>query len=65
MKQCERLASFDTTMGRSRDDLLPGLRSVPFGAYLIFIRYVDATVVEVIDIVHGSRDIQQVFQMRD
>ena len=42
--------------GRTRDDLAPGVRSFPIGAYLLFYRPVrDGS--EVARVLHGRRDI--------
>jgi len=42
--------------GRSRDELAPGLRSFPTGSYLIFYRVIPDGV-EIVRVLHGSRDI--------
>ncbi len=48
-------------IGRSRDELLPGLRSFPFKDYLIF--YVPlANGIEVVRVLRGRRDIERIFQ---
>lgn len=45
-------------LGRRRDrDLSPGLRSFPAGDYLIFHRIAEGSVVMVLRVVHGNRDI--------
>jgi toxin ParE1/3/4 len=47
--------------GRSRDDLSPGLRSVPVHKYLIFHRkYLGG--VRIIRILHGARRLRPLFQ---
>jgi toxin ParE1/3/4 len=47
-------------MGRSRDELLPGLRSFPFGRYILF--YLPLTDgVDLIRVLHSARDIDAVF----
>jgi toxin ParE1/3/4 len=43
-------------MGRLREELAPGLRSVVVERYVLFYR-VTATAVEVLRILHGARDI--------
>ena len=43
-------------MGRSRDDLVRGLRSFPFRDYVIFYRVTD-TSVDVVRVLSGFRDI--------
>jgi toxin ParE1/3/4 len=49
-------------MGRIRSDLLPNLRSFPVGNYVIFYFPADDGI-EVIRILHGARDIQQLFDV--
>jgi toxin ParE1/3/4 len=51
----ERLARFPKS-GRARDELLPELRSVAVGAYVIFYREVDDGI-EILRVLHGSRDV--------
>ncbi|MEX2214303.1 MAG: type II toxin-antitoxin system RelE/ParE family toxin [Phycisphaeraceae bacterium] len=52
-------------IGRERDELRRGLRSYPAGKYLIFYRYVKARdVVEILRIVHGSRNLRRLFRRR-
>ena len=46
-------------MGRPRDDLRPGLRSFVVKPYLVFFRPV-ADTIEVIRVIHGSRDIERI-----
>ncbi|QZH75667.1 MAG: type II toxin-antitoxin system RelE/ParE family toxin [Erythrobacter sp.] len=45
---------------RSRDDLWPGLRSALYGKYLVLFVIADGTV-EVVRVVHGSRDLDALF----
>ena len=47
-------------IGRSRDDLRPGLRSFPVLQYVIIYRIEDADVV-ILHVFHGSRDIESFF----
>jgi toxin ParE1/3/4 len=56
--KCCPLASFPR-MGRARDELYPGLRSLVVGNYLVFYR-VTATAVEILRILHGARDLPTV-----
>ncbi|MBX9628169.1 MAG: type II toxin-antitoxin system RelE/ParE family toxin [Gemmataceae bacterium] len=53
--RCALLAG-QPKMGRPRDDLAPGLRSVVIDRHVLFYRFDDATVT-VVRIVHGSRDV--------
>lgn len=47
-------------MGRRRDDLSPGLRSISHGNYLIFYRPVD-TGIEIVRVLHGARNLPSQF----
>jgi len=47
-------------MGRVRDELARGVRSFPFGRYVIFYAPIDNGI-DVIRVLHGSRDIDTVF----
>jgi toxin ParE1/3/4 len=51
-------------MGRSRDELAEGLRSFPVGRYIIFYRVVPAGI-EIVRILHGSRDLNAIFNPND
>lgn len=53
--RCGPLRQFPE-MGRVRDDLRPGLRSLPVDRYVV-IYGVFGDVVEIVTIVHGSRDV--------
>jgi len=43
-------------LGRARPELMPGLRSLPCGRYVVFYRARDA-LVEIVRILHGNRDV--------
>ncbi len=58
-KKCETVAEFPE-IGRVRHEYLVNLRSFPFGNYIIFYLPLDKGI-EVLRIIHGSRDIQQIF----
>ena len=47
-------------MGRPRDDLAPGLRSLAVGEYLIFYIVVRAGI-DIVHVLHGARDIERLF----
>ena len=68
MAKCQSLADKTSIMGRARPELLPEMRSVPFGNYLIFLRHVPSIDVrdrlEIVNILHASRDIGAVFAKR-
>lgn len=52
---CQLLRS-QPRMGRERDDLAPGVRSVVVGKYLVFFRASDETI-EILRVIHGARNI--------
>ena len=47
-------------MGRARDELLPGLRSFPFGRYVIFYEPI-AGGIDVVRLLHSARDVDAQF----
>lgn len=55
-----KLAKFPQ-MGRERPELAPFLRSLPVKNYLIFYRPIDEGI-EIARILHGSQDIETIFQ---
>ena len=57
-RQC-RLIAQSPEIGRRRDELSPGLRSFPFGNYMIFYRHTQH--IEVIRVLHAARDIENIF----
>lgn len=58
--KCEPLRQYPR-MGRSRDDLRPGLRGLPVERYLVIYRVLE-DVVEIVSVVHASRDADALFQ---
>lgn len=58
--QMEKLAA-SPSMGRSRDQLLSGLRSFPYGNYLIFYIPLDDGV-DIVRVLNGVRNIEALFQ---
>ena len=48
-------------IGRSREDLSPGLRSIYFGRYVIFYR-ISENYIEIARVIHSARDIKRLFQ---
>jgi toxin ParE1/3/4 len=58
-ERCTLLAQFPL-VGTSRDELIPGLRSVPVGNYLVFYLPLDDGI-EVVRVLHGARDIDVLF----
>ena len=56
---CRRLKKWPQS-GRDRGDILPGMRSIPSGLYVIF--YVVRTDrIDVIRVLHGRRDVEAIF----
>lgn len=51
-------------MGRARDELAEGLRSFPVGRHVIFYRVVPHGI-EIVRILHGSRDLNAIFNPDD
>jgi toxin ParE1/3/4 len=58
-EECHLIAD-NPGMGREREDLAPGLRSYPYGNYLIVYRESDDGV-EIARVVHGSRNLKRLF----
>ena len=50
------------SMGRRRDDLAPGIRSLNYEKYLIFYRMNDEAV-DILRVVQGSRNLEQLFNL--
>ncbi len=59
LQACRKLAQAPR-IGRPRDELASGLRSLPFEKYVIFYR-VAASGVEIVRILSGYRDIEVLF----
>lgn len=59
-KKCESLTRIPA-MGRRREELAPGLRSLPVRKYVIFYRQNKGRV-EIIRMLHGARDIISLFE---
>ena len=47
-------------MGRAREELSPGIRSLPFGRYVVFFEPL-ADGIDVVRVLHGSRDLDEQF----
>ena len=47
-------------MGREREELAPGLRSFPFGRYVVFFLPLEGGI-DVVRVMHGSIDIEERF----
>ena len=48
-------------MGRCRDELAPGVRSLPFGRYVIFYLPLHDEI-DVVRVLHSARDIESIFE---
>ena len=49
-------------MGRARDELAPGIRSLAFGRYVVFFEPLPNGI-DVVRVLHGSRDIDANFEL--
>ena len=63
--QCANLARPPSTLGRPRPELRPDVRSFPFKGYVIFFRYLDDEILEVVHIIEGHRDVAVIFAKDD
>jgi toxin ParE1/3/4 len=63
---CEHLASLPGLLGRPRPELGRDYRSIPFGSYVIFLRYGDEETprdhLYVVHVIHGARDVETAFR---
>jgi toxin ParE1/3/4 len=55
-----RLLATQPLMGRARDELAAGIRSFPFGRYLIFYLPISGGI-DVVRVLHGARDVDTEF----
>jgi len=55
-----RVLATQPMMGRARNELAPGVRSLPVGRYLVFYVPLDDGI-DVVRVLHGARDIDAVF----
>jgi len=60
-EKCHKLAALETTIGRDRSELQPGIRSFPYKNYVIFFRYIGARF-EVVNILERHRDVETHFR---
>ena len=58
-EQCRRLCS-SPEIGRMRDELIPGIRSLPAKRYLVFYR-ITSDAIEIVRVLSGYRDIETFF----
>ena len=59
-QECRRLATLPGTIGRARPELEEGIRSIPYGNYVILFRY-NGPYLEIVSIIEGHRDIEELF----
>jgi toxin ParE1/3/4 len=59
---CEKLSQLDGILGTARPELRADIRSTPCQGYVIFFRYRADDVLEIVNILHGSRDIDSHFE---
>ena len=55
-----RLLATQPLMGLARDELAPGIRSFPFGRYLVFYLPIGDGI-DVVRVLHGTRDVDTAF----
>ncbi len=63
--QCANLARLASKLGRLRPELRSDLRSFPFKRYVIFFRYLDDDILEIVHIIEGHRDVIAMFAKED
>jgi toxin ParE1/3/4 len=56
-----QLLAHNPGSGRHREELAPGIQSLPFGRYIIFYRAVPGTI-EIVRVLHSARDIENTFE---
>jgi len=59
-QECRRLAALPGTIGRAWPELVKGIRSIPYGNYVILFRY-NNPYLEIVSIIEGHRDIEELF----
>ena len=59
------MARLPGNLGRPRPELRHDLRSAPFNGYVIFFRYLDDDVLEIVHIIEGHRDVAAIFAKGD
>ena len=55
-----RLLATQPLMGRARDELAPGIRSFPFGRYLVLYLPIGDGI-DIVRVLHGTRDVDTAF----
>lgn len=62
--RCRKIASLSGLLGRARPELGDDIRSFAEGNYVVFFRYREPDVLEVIAILEGHRDVEHHFAQR-
>jgi toxin ParE1/3/4 len=55
------LWAIQAQLGRARDELAPGIRSLPFGRYVVFFAPLPDGI-DVVRVLHSARDLDEQFQ---
>jgi plasmid stabilization system protein ParE len=63
-RKCREIAAAPIRLGRARPELLPDLRGLTFGNYLILFRHLGDTV-EIVNVIEGHRDVEAIFRKSD
>lgn len=59
--EAEKLAGFPNR-GRPRDEIRPGLRSIPYARSITIFYSVDAREVQIVRVIHARRDLNAAFE---
>lgn len=59
--KCRQIAHSPIRLGRAHPNLLPDIRGLTFGNYMIFFRHLGDTV-EIVNVIEGHRDIEALFR---
>lgn len=60
-QECRQLSVLPGTLGRARDEIEPGLRSIAWRRYVVFFRYLPDRV-QILRVLHGGRDVPSVLR---
>lgn len=63
LTQCFEMLNLTPKAGRERKELHPDARSFPEGNYLIIYRIFAADDVEILRVLHGERDLDEIFDL--
>jgi toxin ParE1/3/4 len=61
LEEILRTIASQPKIGRTRDELIPGIRSLASDSHVVYYREVKGDI-RVLRILHGARDIQQLFE---